>query len=151
MAALPDFLIVDPPAAGLQRLRAGFSGHAYDRHRHETYAVGVTEAGLQCFHYRGTARASTTGRVIVIYPDEVHDGHAGAPTGFVYSMLYVEPSLIAVALGGRVLPFCGEPVFDDPAWRHRRAGFRLHSGVSSGLPCCYDLPLDVSPVVAGGG
>ena len=117
MAALAEFLSTDPPAAGLQRLRAGFSGHAYDRHRHETYAVGVTEAGLQCFHYRGAAWASTTGRVIVLYPDEVHDGHAGAPTGFVYSMLYVDPSLIAAALRGRALPFCGEPVFDDPALR----------------------------------
>ena len=117
MAALAEFLSIDPPAAGLQRLRAGFSGQAYDRHRHETYAVGVTEAGLQCFHYRGAAWASTTGRVIVLYPDEVHDGHAGAPTGFVYSMLYVDPSLIAAALRGRALPFCGEPVFDDPALR----------------------------------
>jgi AraC-like DNA-binding protein len=108
---------IDPPAAGLQRLRAGFSGHAYDRHRHESYAVGVTETGLQCFHYRGAAWASTRGRVIVLYPDEVHDGHAGAPTGFVYSMLYVDPSLIAAALGGRALPFCVEPVFDDPALR----------------------------------
>jgi AraC-like DNA-binding protein len=117
MAALLDFLNIDAPASALQRLRAGFSGHAYNRHRHETYAVGVTEAGLQCFHYRGAAWASTTGRVIVLYPDEAHDGHAGAPAGFVYSMLYIDPSLIAAALGGRALPFCGEPVFDDPALR----------------------------------
>src|SRR5262249_56681950 len=34
-----------------------------------------------------------------------------------YSMLYVDPSLIAAALRGRALPFCGEPVFDDPALR----------------------------------
>jgi hypothetical protein len=64
-------------------------------------AVGVTEAGLQWFHYCGTAWTSTTGRIIVLYPDEVHDSHAGAPTGFVYSMLYVDPSLIAAA--GRYL------------------------------------------------
>ena len=114
MAALPEFLTVDTRASALQRLRAGFSGHAYDRHRHETYAVGVTEAGLQCFHYRGATWASTTGQVIVLYPDEAHDGHAGAPAGFVYSMLYVDPSLITAALGGWALPFCGEPVFDDP-------------------------------------
>ena len=78
MAALAEFLSIDLPAAGLQRLCARFSGHAYDRHRHEAYAVGVTEAGLQCFHYLGAAWASTTGQVIVLYPDEVHDGHAGA-------------------------------------------------------------------------
>jgi len=64
--------------------------------------------------WRGQAQR---GGVIVLYPDEVHDGHAGAPTGFVYSMLYVDPSLIAAALRGSALPFCGEPVFDDPALR----------------------------------
>jgi hypothetical protein len=32
-------------------------------------------------------------------------------------MLYVDPSLIAAALGGRALLFCGEPVLDDPALR----------------------------------
>src|ERR1700740_2920232 len=106
MNVLADFLIAEPPVAGLQRLRAGFSGHAYDRHRHETYAVGITESGLQCFDYRGAARTSTTGSVIVIFPDEAHGGHAGAATGFVYRMLYVDPALIADALGGRPLPFC---------------------------------------------
>lgn len=117
MVASTDFLIVDPPTTGLQRLRARFAGHAYDRHRHETYAVGVTEAGLQCFHYRGAARVSTAGRVLVLHPDEAHDGHAGAPGGFAYRMLYADPSLIAAALGGRALPFVAEPVFDDPALR----------------------------------
>ena len=112
-----DFLIVDSPAAGLQRLRAAFAGHAYDRHRHETYAVGITETGLQCFNYRGAAQASTAGRVIVIHPDEAHDGRAGAPSGFVYRMLYADPALIGAALDGRALPFVGDPVFDDPPLR----------------------------------
>jgi len=114
MATSGDFLIIDMPGTGLQRLRAGFSGHAYDRHRHETYAIGFTEAGLQCFHYRGAARASTPGRVIVIHPDEAHDGHAGATGGFAYRMLYADPALIAEALG---CPFVSEPVIDDPALR----------------------------------
>jgi AraC-like DNA-binding protein len=114
---LADFLTTEPPAGGLQRLRAGFSGHAYDRHRHETYAVGITEAGLQCFHYRGEARASTAGRVIVIHPDEAHDGHAGAAGGFVYRMLYADPALVGASLGGQALPFVGNPVFDDLRFR----------------------------------
>jgi AraC-like DNA-binding protein len=114
MVSSADILIVDSPYAGLQRLYARFSGHAYDRHRHEAYAVGITEAGVQCFHYRGVARASTAGRVIVIHPDEVHDGHAGAPGGFAYRMLYADPGLIAIAFGAGSLPFVGEPVIDDP-------------------------------------
>ena len=88
MTVLADFLIVEPPVAG-----------------------------LQCFHYRGAAQASTAGRVIVIHPDEAHDGHAGAPGGFVYRMLYVDPALIGAALGGQALPFVGDPVFDDPPLR----------------------------------
>jgi AraC-like DNA-binding protein len=118
MSVFADFLIVEPPAAGLQRLRAGFSGHAYDLHRHETYAVGVTDTGFQCFHYRGAAQTSTGGRIIVIHPDEAHDGHAGAASGFVYRMLYADPALIGAALGGRTLPFVGDPVFDDPPLRN---------------------------------
>ena len=81
MSAFADFLIVEPPVAGLQRLRAGFSGHAYDRHRHVTYAVGITEAGLQCFHYRGEAQASTAGRVIVIHPTKRMTVMLGRPAG----------------------------------------------------------------------
>jgi len=95
-------------------MRAGFSGHAYDRHRHETYAIGVTEAGLQCFHYRGAAQASAPGRVIVIHPDEAHDGHAGAPGGLLIACSMPTPALINGALGGRNLPFVSDPVVDDP-------------------------------------
>ena len=109
-----DFLVVDEPAAGLQRLRAGFCGHAYDPHRHESYAVGLTEAGIQAFRYRGVEQASTPRRTIVLHPDELHDGHAVAPEGFVYRMLYVDAALIADAIGGAELPFVADAVSEDP-------------------------------------
>jgi AraC-like DNA-binding protein len=105
-----DFIETDNPCPGIQRLRAGFFGHAYDPHRHETYAIGLTECGVQGFRYRGVACASTTGRTIVLHPDEVHDGHAVAPQGFVYRMIYID----AAALGGGPLPFVAEAVADDP-------------------------------------
>ena len=52
----PDFIATDRPSPGIQRLRAGFLAHAYDPHRHEAYAVGVTERGVQAFRYRGAER-----------------------------------------------------------------------------------------------
>jgi AraC-like DNA-binding protein len=111
-----DFIETDNPCPGIQRLRAGFFGHAYDPHRHETYAIGLTECGVQAFFYRGVACASTTGRTIVLHPDEVHDGHAVAPQGFVYRMIYIDAAAIGDALGGaRPLPFVAEAVADDPA------------------------------------
>lgn len=109
----PDFLTSDEPIPGIQRLRARFGGHAYDPHRHETYAIGLTEAGIQAFRYRGAEQASTPGRTIVLHPDEVHDGHAVAPGGFVYRMIYIDAGLIGEALGGGSLPFVAEAVTDD--------------------------------------
>jgi AraC-like DNA-binding protein len=96
-------------------LRAWFAGPAYQKHRHDTYAVGVTDYGVQVFDYRGAARSSTPGQVVVLYPDEIHDGRAGTDDGFGYRILYVEPwpLLEAVrAVRGRPepLPFVSEPV-----------------------------------------
>ena len=111
----PDILLVDQPYPGLERLKARFHGHAYDPHRHETYAIGLTEFGVQAFRYRGAERTSSTGKTIVIHPDELHDGHAGEAAGFAYRMLYVDPMLIRSALdAGPVSPFVPHVVADDP-------------------------------------
>jgi AraC-like DNA-binding protein len=109
-----DHISFEQPADGLQRLLARFGGHAYDLHRHETYAVGVTVWGAQSFHYRGSLRTSRQGQVMVIHPDEAHDGHAGVDHGFAYRMLYVDPALVCAALEGAGPPFVPEVVADDP-------------------------------------
>ncbi len=70
---------------------------------------------MQAFAYRGTTHRSVPGNVVVLHPDEAHDGRAGSEAGFGYRQLYVEPSLILAALGelrgeGAALPFAREPV-----------------------------------------
>lgn len=92
-------------SARIERLEAYFSGHAYEPHRHDTYAIGMTLSGVQSFHYRGEHRHSLPGRTIVIYPDEVHDGHAGSDEGFRYRMIYVPPAILQDMLGGHPLPY----------------------------------------------
>jgi AraC-like DNA-binding protein len=111
---IADQIRFDEPQAGLQRLAARFSGHAYDLHRHETYAVGLTLWGAQSFRYRGTIRTSRGGQVMVIHPDEAHDGHASVANGFAYRMLYIDPASVAAALDGNP-PFVPDVVADDPA------------------------------------
>ena len=116
MGETGDFLLLDEPQAGLQRLAARCRGHAYDLHRHECYAIGITDWGVQAFRYRGAERASLAGQVIVIHPDEAHDGHAGIPRGFAYRIIYLEPALVQQALGGaHAPPFVPEVVADDTA------------------------------------
>jgi len=108
------------PVDGVELFRAWLSGEAYDKHRHDTYAIGVTDAGVQVFDYRGAGRASMPGQVVVLHPDEVHDGRAGTVEGFGYRIVYVEPARLgeaARAVRGRPgpLPFVREPVSRNAA------------------------------------
>lgn len=98
----------------LERIEAYFAGSAYDLHRHDTYAIGRTLAGVQSFLYRGSERHSLPGATIVLHPDEPHDGHAGTDVGFQYRMMYVEPALIQQILGGKALPFIKGGISTDP-------------------------------------
>jgi len=93
------------PVDGVELFRARFAGVAYRKHRHDTYAVAVTDSGVQVFDYRGTVHASSPGQVVVLYPDELHDGRAGTPEGFGYRIVYVEPARLAEA----VRAVCGRP------------------------------------------
>jgi AraC-like DNA-binding protein len=110
-----DWLRSAPGRAGIERIEAFFGGHAYDPHRHDTYALGITLSGVQCFDYRGARSESVTGKVIAIHPDERHDGRAGAAGGFAYRMVYLAPRLVRDALGSRArsLPFVSAVVSHD--------------------------------------
>lgn len=103
-----------PDVGGLQRFEAFFAGHGYDPHRHDTYAIGHTLAGVQSFQYRGSWRHSQPGATIVLHPDEAHDGEAGTESGFQYRMMYIEPALIQQMLGGQPLPFIKTGLSNDP-------------------------------------
>jgi AraC-like DNA-binding protein len=110
-----DWIVSAKPAEGLELFRAWFAGRAYARHRHDTYAIGLTDCGIQVFDYRGAARVSLPGQIVALYPDEAHDGRAGSAEGFGYRIVYVEPAQLAEALRtlrGRPgpLPFLADPV-----------------------------------------
>jgi AraC-like DNA-binding protein len=107
------------PVDGVELFRARLRGCPFSRHRHDVYAIGVTEEGVQAFDYRGTVEHSLPGQVFVLHPDELHDGRAGGPGLFGYRQIYVNPDRIASALPALMgrpapLPFA-PPVTDDPA------------------------------------
>ena len=125
-------------AFGVELLHAHFERHVYERHSHEGYAIGVTEAGVQAFHCRGALHASTTGTVMAFNPDEPHDGHAGIPEGFTYRMLYLPPETVRGVLvdarDGRPaeLPFARAPLIRDAVLARRVQA--LHRALSEGAP-----------------
>ena len=118
-ATRAGWLAASRPASGIELFSAWFAGEAYRKHRHDTYAIGVTDSGVQVFDYRGSVHASRPGQVVVLYPDEAHDGRAGTGEGFGYRIVYVDPSRLGEAvraLRGRAssLPFVREPVSTSP-------------------------------------
>jgi AraC-like DNA-binding protein len=126
-AGAGDWLASEAPAHGVARLRARLQREAYAMHRHDTYTVALTESGVQEFHYRGGVHRSLAGQVVVLHPDEPHDGRPGTAAGFGYRTLYVEPAALMDAVRSidaraHTLPFVHAPVLDDRELAHVLSG-----------------------------
>lgn len=116
MAAKGQNWIVRAPGP-VERIEACFTGRAYAPHRHDTYAIGITLSGVQSFRYRGAARHSLPGQMLVLHPDELHDGYAGDDRAFRYRTAYLAPRDVQMVLEGRALPFVEGGISDDPRLR----------------------------------
>ena len=101
----------------LERVDACFSGMAFAPHRHDVYAIGVTLEGVQSFDYRGSTRFSLTGQLVVLHPDELHDGRSGDDAAFRYRAVYITPTVVQEILAGRSLPFVVDGVSSDSRLR----------------------------------
>jgi len=91
--------LVRDGVSGIEAIQARFAAHAYDLHHHDDWLVGVTARGVQDFLCRGVRQRSTPGRVILIEPEEPHDGQAGSADGFAYCMLYLPRAWLKSGLG----------------------------------------------------
>lgn len=141
LAAVAENWVVRAPG-GIDRIEARFSGAAYAPHRHDTYAIGVTLEGVQSFDYRGEARHSLPGQLVVVHPDELHDGRAGDGATFRYRTAYIRPADIQEVLGGRTLPFIAGGISSDPGL----------AGAVDALLADYDrppTPLEQQDALAG--
>jgi AraC-like DNA-binding protein len=116
---------------GVEFFEARFQGHAYQKHRHDTYAICLTTTGVLAFDYRGNKEISTPGQVVVLHPDEVHDGYAGTQEGFGYRELYVEPALVFEALQTLCPQPCSLPFVRTPVVMNRTLAAAIISAFES--------------------
>jgi AraC-like DNA-binding protein len=124
-------------AAGQFRmLRCGVAGveavvaqscHAFPRHTHDQFGIGVIERGAQkSLSGRGMVEAGP-GDTITVNPGEVHDGVPVSDAGRMWRMLYLDPWLVADAVSdmseGRVVGHeLSHPVLTDDRLVHRFQG-----------------------------
>jgi AraC-like DNA-binding protein len=126
-----------PDLGNLELLRATYITHAFTRHTHQGYAIGVVERGAETFYYRGGIHVAPAGSIVVINPGEAHTGQAVDKRGWSYRMLYPEIALLQqaaleVSRQWQHLPDFPNPVIHDSylAYLLRRLHIVLESSTS---------------------
>ncbi|MEU8803486.1 AraC family transcriptional regulator [Spirillospora sp. NPDC048819] len=109
-----------PALPEVDLLRARFVTHRFTRHTHDGYVFGVIDAGVEEFeHGSGGVERAGAGSIVVVNPGVVHGGHAGAPEGWAYRVMYPPVDVVtgvAADLGARPgTPAFAGPVLSDPA------------------------------------
>jgi AraC-like DNA-binding protein len=90
--------------AGLELMRASFRRHAFARHGHETFAVGVIQAGAEEIWFRDGVERVGPGELVLIGPEVVHTGATLSDRGLVYRVLYPSAAVLAELAGSRGTP-----------------------------------------------
>ncbi len=109
--------------AGVEAVMAQ-SRHAFPRHTHDQFGIGVIERGAQkSLSGRGMVEAGP-GDTITVNPGEVHDGIPVGDAGRMWRMLYFDPWRVADAVcdvsEGRVISYeLSRPVVTDDRLAHR--------------------------------
>ncbi len=88
-------------------LHAHYAGHAFSPHWHEEYAIGLIDAGVEQFRYRGTVRQAVKGQIVLMNAGELHTGEAADERGFGFRMLYVPESTFRSIAAQSTLPDTG--------------------------------------------
>ncbi|NKN38373.1 AraC family transcriptional regulator [Agrobacterium sp. a22-2] len=124
MAAQTGFRVVDTFQPGLRAVLAD-TAHAFPRHSHDEFGIGLIEAGGQLSASgRGQVTAGA-GDIITVNPGEVHDGAPLRNENRRWRMLYLEPSLMRSLAHGIDPEADGEVEFSAPVLSDRRIALRF--------------------------
>lgn len=99
----------------VERVSNRLVGASFSPHRHDTYTFAVTLAGVQAFNYRGRIHYSLPGQVLILHPDELHDGFCHDEAGFSYRAAYLPPAHLQAVTGNKGLPYIADRLWTHPA------------------------------------
>lgn len=106
-----------PARAGVELYRAHIVRHAFDPHLHEAFGLGVIDAGVERFRYRGTEHLASPGTLVLMNPGELHTGRAETAQGWRYRMVYLDEALLQAVTGERW--WFADATAHDPATAQR--------------------------------
>lgn len=106
-----------PRFRGLSLLRARFRRHRYDLHTHPTYVIALITGGCERLRVGRRRELAPADAIILVNPEECHDGEAGCDDGWAYRTFYPTVDLmeeVARELGQAALPMFPRTVLSDP-------------------------------------
>ena len=101
------------PLTGVELLTARYIEHRFVPHVHDGFVIGMIMDGAQRYRYRGAEHLAGTGTLVLINPDEVHNGHKGHDAGWRYRAFYPDNEQIQSLLEELNLPGTHLPTFND--------------------------------------
>lgn len=110
----------EPSISGIELFSAQIVRHAFGKHFHETYTIGMNDGGLGSFLHQGKTCYAYPGSFNLINPGEIHTGQAGSGVGWMFRNIYISVSLVEQILtqlewSGRAVPhFSKSIVWDLP-------------------------------------
>jgi AraC-like DNA-binding protein len=123
------------PQLDLELLQAFYVDHAFPRHAHDYYVVGLILRGRQSFTHRGAKYYTPPGGLILINPDEPHTGEAVDEHGFEMLCMYPTAAHMQSAVSELTGHTGGLPYFKDvrvdPSWLNDRF-LAMHRALTQG-------------------
>ncbi|MGY3571065.1 AraC family ligand binding domain-containing protein [Vibrio paucivorans] len=77
--------------SSLNLIEANYHKFAFQRHYHLDYHIGLITQGEQKFHTKGSSHHVGSGQIVIMPPDELHDGHSQLDSGYQVRVFAIEP------------------------------------------------------------
>ncbi|MGF1742587.1 AraC family transcriptional regulator [Vibrio profundum] len=127
---------------GVNLIDANYKKFAFQRHYHLDYHIGLITQGRQKFRYRGVSYQAGSGDVVIIPPDEIHDGQSVLDSGYQVRVLAITPEWLSRLVGAseQAIPQFRQLVISQPNIQHRLQ--LLHQSLDHSLdPLALDCAL----------
>ncbi|BCN25463.1 AraC family transcriptional regulator [Vibrio alfacsensis] len=101
----------------LRLIEAKYQTFAFQRHYHLDFHLGLITHGAQKFQYQGNNHQVGHGQIVIMPPDELHDGQSKLESGYEVNVFAIEPHLLSdladLKQSGQIIRF-NELIISDP-------------------------------------
>ncbi len=101
----------------LSLIEAKYQKFAFQSHYHLDFHLGLITHGAQKFQYQGNSHQVGHGQIVIMPPDELHDGQSKLESGYEVNVFAIEPHLLSdladLKKNGQIIHF-NELIISDP-------------------------------------